>query len=290
MRRRHHVKRPAQKSHDVSTTKAHTRHLKDGVAATGHLRGRTVPTRPSLWLLDGPIPSGYSSADMAPQSLIPSELDSFITQAALPPPIIAPTTSDCYSLGSAAISMDYHRQNLAGLMVWLDSKGNDYRRKVVPLAANQPAIGLAIMAFALQHCALASPDVSIMTVAEDARNKCLQLIQWRAQNMTANLIAGCDSDQHDDMLDAEWMLPPLLIMTNYENARCLSHVADGHRQAACTIVKILKNASWNTTHDLFDFLLKQLAIDNILAATTSFNPTLIKNALTSAPGSNHQLF
>lgn len=201
---------------------------------------------------------------------------------------IAQTTQACeYPDSLTRVFMDYYRRNLAGLMVWMDSDENHYRTQVVPLAANQPAIGFAIMAFAAQHGAMTLLDES---VAENARDRCLHLIQTRAQNMTARLIEGDDLDNHDDLADAEWMLASILIMCNYENARRRLQIADDHRRAARTIVNLFKCQNSISNRDLFAFLRNQLAIDDVLAATTSFDLPLIRNAVTPAPGSDHLLF
>ncbi|KAJ0305277.1 hypothetical protein COL516b_005509 [Colletotrichum fioriniae] len=143
------------------------------------------------------------------------------------------------------------------------------------------------MAFAAQHGAMTLLDES---VAENARDRCLHLIQTRAQNMTARLIEGDDLDNHDDLADAEWMLASILIMCNYENARRRLQIADDHRRAARTIVNLFKCQNSISNRDLFAFLRNQLAIDDVLAATTSFDLPLIRNAVTPAPGSDHLLF
>ncbi|KAF9869584.1 hypothetical protein CkaCkLH20_12977 [Colletotrichum karsti] len=191
---------------------------------------------------------------------------------------------------SSARFMDYYRHNLAGLMVWLDSEENDYRKRVVPLAEDQPAIGFAIMAFAAQHGAMTFPHENIATMAESARDRCLQLIQSRAQEMTTKVIQGFELNTHSDIADAEWMLASILIIGNYENARCCPGVADGHRRAARTIVNLFSHSVSAEGRELFAFLRNQLAIEDVLAATTSFDPSLIKNAITPVPGSDSLVF
>ncbi|KAK1674243.1 putative Zn(II)2Cys6 transcription factor [Colletotrichum godetiae] len=257
----------------------------EGVAARGHLRGQTIPTRPSS-------EDKTASREDHSRAVIPGrfELDerknSALTVAILNP-LIVQAGRACDHPDSIRVFMDYYRRNLAGLMVWMDSDENHYRTQVVPLAVNQPAIGFAIMAFAVQHGAMAFPDESI---AEDARDRCLHLIQTRAQNMTARLIEGGDLDNHADLADAEWMLASILIMCNYENARRRLQIADDHRRAARTIVNLFKSQNSVHNRNLFAFLRNQLAIDDVLAATTSFDIPLIRNAVTPAPGSDNLLF
>ncbi|OHE91662.1 hypothetical protein CORC01_13052 [Colletotrichum orchidophilum] len=259
----------------------------DGVAARGHLRGRTIPTRPSPQD-KAAFPKSHSETLVSRSSKLHEQKDCLL-RVALPNPPVALTTQACNDFDST-VFMDYYRRNLAGLMVWLDSEENHYRTQVVPLAVNRPAIGFAIMAFAAQHGAMAFPDES---VAENARDRCLHLIQRRAQNMTARLIKGDDLDDHADMADAEWMLASILIMCNYENTRRRLQIADHHRRAARTIVNLFKshkNQNSVNNRELFAFLRNQLAIDDVLAATTSFDLPLIRNAITPAPGSGDLLF
>lgn len=186
--------------------------------------------------------------------------------------------------------MDYYRRNLAGLMVWLDSEENDYRKRVVPLAENQPAIGFAIMAFAAEHGAMTYPYENIATIAESARDKCLHLVQTRAQEMTEKLAEGFELNSQSDIADAEWMLASILIVNNYENVRCRPKVAEGHRRAARTIVNLFTHSVSAQGRELFAFLRNQLAIEDVMAATTTFDEYHIKNAITPVPGSECLLF
>lgn len=186
--------------------------------------------------------------------------------------------------------MDYYRRNLAGLMVWLDSEENAYRQRVVPLAEYQPAIGFAIMAFAAEHGATAYPHENFATIAESARDKCLHLVQTRAQEMTEKVAEGFELNTQSDIADAEWMLASILIINNYENARCRPKEAEGHRRAARTIVNLFTHSVSADGHELFAFLRNQLAIEDVMAATTTFDEYHIKNAITPVPGSECLLF
>lgn len=186
--------------------------------------------------------------------------------------------------------MEYYRRNLAGLMVWLDSEENDYRKRVVPLAEYQPAIGFAIMAFAAEHGAIAYPHENIASIAESARDTCLHLVQTRAQEMTEKLAGGFELNSQSDIADAEWMLASILIINNYENARCRPKAAEGHRRAARTIVNLFTHSVSAEGRELFAFLRNQLAIEDVMAATTTFDEYHIKNAITPIPGSEYLLF
>lgn len=245
----------------------------NGVAARGHLQGRTVPTRASH-------PGSPEAAEAARACSDRHEK----IKVDLPP------ASQMDILASDTRFMEYYRQNLAGLMVWLDSEENAYRKHVIPLAEHQPAIRFAIVAFAAQHGWGAYPLENIATMAERARDKCLQLIQTRAKEMTDKVAHGVDLDSEADIADAEWMLASILIINNYENARCRLEAAEGHRQAARTIVNIFNHSVSAECRELFAFLRNQLAIEDIIAATTTFDVNNIKNAITPAPGSDFLLF
>ncbi|KAH0421401.1 hypothetical protein CcaCcLH18_13448 [Colletotrichum camelliae] len=197
-------------------------------------------------------------------------------------------SSSTESFATGARFMDYYCRNLAGLMVWLDSEENDYRKQVIPLAEHQPAIGFAILAFVAQHGAMSCSSKAIAAMAEDARDKCLQLIRLRAQQMTDKLMEGSELDDHSDAIDAEWMLASILIMTNYD--RCCPEVADEHRKAARTIVNLFNSSSAIEGRQLFSFLRNQLAIDDVTTASTSFDRSLINNAIKPVPGSDSLLF
>ncbi|KAL0933257.1 uncharacterized protein CTRU02_212220 [Colletotrichum truncatum] len=261
----------------------------NGVAARGHLRGQSVPTRPPR---SEPLQAPALASHYPPgMNLERKDSDGgSIISSSGPGPV---GFTKALGLDLPAPSMhfvDYYRSNLAGLMVWLDSEENDYRKRVVPLAQLVPAIGFAIMAFAAQHGATTFLHEDIATIAQGARDKCLQLIQHRAQEMTNRLIGGQDLNNDSDIADAEWMLASILIITNYENARCCPEVADEHRRAARTIVNLFKGSTAVESRELFAFLRNQLAIDGVLAATTSFNPSLIRDAITPGPGSDSLLF
>lgn len=169
-------------------------------------------------------------------------------------------------------------------MVWLDSEENNYRKRVVPLAKYQPAIGFAIMAFAAQHSATAYPHENIATIAESARDKCLHLVQTRAQEMTEKLAEGFELNSESDIADAEWMLACILLVNNYENARRRPEAAEGHRRAARTIINLFSHSVSAKGRELFAFLQNQLAIEDVMAATTTFDEDNIKNAITPVQG------
>lgn len=261
------------------------------MAARGHLQGRTVPTRASPPAFSQAAPVDPDNIQLrAKATPRPPDHQGSILWSGLRKvdPVTSPYTDNP---ASDTRFMEYYRQNLAGLMVWLDSEDNVYRKRVIPLAEYQPAIGFAIVAFAAQHEWGACPlREDIAMIAESARDKCLQLIQTRAREMTAKVADGVELNSQSDISDAEWMLASILIINNYENARCRLEAAEGHRQAARTIVNIFNHSVVTQGRELFAFLRNQLAIEDIIAATTTFDENHIKNAITPALGSESLLF
>lgn len=254
------------------------------MAARGYLQGRSIPTRESH-------PNSPKAAPVFPENVQP-RVEATPGCSDQPESRKDDHTVSLHmnNLATDTRFMEYYRQNLAGLMVWLDSEENDYRKRVIPLAEYQPAIGFAIVAFAAQHGWGAYPLEYITTMAESARDKCLQLIQTRAKEMTEKVAEGVELNSQSDIADAEWMLASILIINNYENARCRLEAAEGHRQAARTIVNIFNNSVSAEGRELFAFLRNQLAIEDIMAATTTFDENHIMNAITPAPGSDSLLF
>lgn len=207
-----------------------------------------------------------------------------------PLPGMATNFSVSNLMASTARFLDYYQQNLAGLMVWLDSDENAYRRTVAPMGEIQPAIGFAIMAFAAQHGAIGGNQEGMDALAEFARDRCLEIIQQRARDMTNQLTQGQHLRSTSDIADAEWMLASILIMANYENNLHRPTIADAHRRAARTIVNLFKDEPAIRNRGLFSFLRNQLVIDDVIAASTSFDVEYVRNAITPGPESDHIMF
>lgn len=161
----------------------------------------------------------------------------------------------------------YYSTSIAGLMVWLDSPANEYRRRVLPLAAFDPGLGLAVAAISTQHRA---GPTDTPAFSEAARDACLALLRQSARELTRRLADGAPiGATPGDVVDAECMLASMLMMTCYEMASSRAAAAECHRRAARTIVGVFGAAARSS--ELFTFLRNQLAIHDVLASVTSFD-------------------
>ncbi|KHN94720.1 uncharacterized protein MAM_07475 [Metarhizium album ARSEF 1941] len=207
----------------------------------------------------------------------------------------AGSPSACFSIpldltlrSSSPEFIDYYDKNLAGLMVWLDSEENDYRRRVLPLAMSTPALRYAVAAIAAHHGA-ATFSLAMPRFPEAARDACLGLINRHIQDMTGRLTDGSELDTRTDIAEAEWILASILMISCYEMTNSRVAAAEGHRRAARTLVNVFtsKEAS---NGGLFRFLRNQLFIYDVLVSTTSFNLQDIEETVPPPPGTEHGLF
>ncbi|KAM4068026.1 fungal specific transcription factor [Hirsutella rhossiliensis] len=180
---------------------------------------------------------------------------------------------------SARAFIEYYDRNIAGLMVWFDTEDNDYRRRVLPLAANTPGLRLAVAAISAHHGGMTFGQ-AVPRFSEEARDACLGLIQRRVRDMTGRLMTGGSAalTGEADIADAEWMLAAILIISTYEMANAQAAAAESHRMAARTIVNVFGH------HDacaarVFDFLRNQMSILDILCSTTSFDLADVERAV-----------
>lgn len=185
--------------------------------------------------------------------------------------------------------LDHYDKHIAGLMVWIDSEKNEYRRMVLPLADRQPVLLLAILAISAQHLAVTSKAESSFSAR--ARDAAVTMISQQIQQVTSRLAAGYDLGSQIDPDTAVWMLASMLTLANYEmtGSETGAVAADSHRQAA----RILVNALATTKREnnaLFDFLRNQLSIYDILACTTSFHPLSTEEVILPAPDHSNLIF
>jgi len=157
-------------------------------------------------------------------------------------------------------------------MVWIDSEQNEYRRLVLPLAQRQPVLLLAILAISAQHLAVTQNEES--SFSGHARDAAVSMISRHIRQVTGRLAAGHDLGSEIDAETAEWMLASMLTLASYEMAESEAggNAADSHRAAARTLVNALATTN-RQNNRLFQFLRNQLSIYDILACTTSFDPT-----------------
>lgn len=239
----------------------------DGVAVRGKLKGQRVP------LVQKASKLGSTSA-------VPDQMQLAPTAS---PDILQTTLSN-----SLPQLIEYYDKNLAGLMVWVDSAQNDYRRIVLPRVFNTPGLRLAVAAFASHHGSSHFQHAMEM-FPETARDACLSMIHTRVRDMTNRLTEGAELDTKTDIADAEWMLACILMIACYEMSNSHASAAEGHRLAARTLVNIFGTKE-GYNNGLFAFLRNQLSIYDILVSTTSFNLEDIRNTIMPTPGSKNVLF
>lgn len=173
-------------------------------------------------------------------------------------------------------------------MVWLDTDQNDYRRRVLPLAKNEPGLRLAVAAISAQHGSALFPH-SPPEFPELARDACLGFIQRSAEEMTHRLTTGSVLDSCTDLVTAEWMLASILIMICFEMVQSRLEAAECHLKAARRLINIFSSTNAGTS-ELFGFLQNQLSIHDVLASTTSFNLQDLENTITPPPNTKTTIF
>ncbi|KAH0492385.1 hypothetical protein TgHK011_007343 [Trichoderma gracile] len=185
--------------------------------------------------------------------------------------------------------IEYYDKYLAGRMVWVDSEENDYRRRMLPMAANAPGLRFAIAAFSLYHGPMKFPS-ELARYHEEARDACLDVVREQLREMNNRLNSGAELNTRDDVANAEWVLACILVIANYEMAKINSEAAESHRLAARTIVNVFgKNEACNK--GLFAFLRNQLAIHDVLGSATSFDLVDVAEAvLPTSNSGDHVLF
>lgn len=253
----------------------------NGIAVRGHLKGRTTPN------VEKPARASTSlKASASPKSTRSSESEN----AARIPSVTDPLEKmfpDFPDPATRARLLDHYDRNIAGLMVWIDSDRNEYRRLVLPLAERQPGLLLAILAISAQHLAVTTKKESSFSAR--ARDAAVSMISSQIRQVTGRLAAGYDLDSEIDTDTAVWMLASMLTLASYEMAESEqgAAAADSHRQAARTLVNALATTN-RENNDLFNFLRNQLSIYDILACTTSFMST--REVILPAPSDANLIF
>ncbi|KAH7410651.1 fungal-specific transcription factor domain-containing protein [Cadophora sp. MPI-SDFR-AT-0126] len=161
----------------------------------------------------------------------------------------------------------HYDHHIAGLMVWLDSENNAYRRLVLPLAERQPGLMLSILAISAKHLSASGDEDS--NFSRSACDAAVVAIANTVQEVTNRLAEGHDFGSESDMETAEWMLASMLTLSGYEMMGSNSLNWQAHRQAARTLVNALGTPN-RRDNELYTFLRNQLSILDVLACTTSF--------------------
>ncbi|KAM0264510.1 hypothetical protein ACHAQJ_000701 [Trichoderma viride] len=270
------------------------RHLRwaDGVAVRGKLKGQRLPVAGSV-PVELPVPTNEESVAVATsqalQALKPAavSINKAIESASTTPGLLNFTL-----WASSPDIIEYYDKNLAGRMVWIDSDDNDYRRRMLPMAANAPGLRFAIAAFSLYHGYHGATKfpTELARYHEEARDACLEVLQRQVREMNGRLTSGSELNTRADVANAEWMLACVLVIANYEMAKNHSEAAEGHRLAARRIVNVF-GQNEACTKGLFAFLRNQLAIHEVLGSATSFDLTDVAETVLPTPNSgSHVLF
>lgn len=243
----------------------------DGIAVRGHLKGCKTPN------IDKPKRSNSlntvstSRTSTSPKQNKPTSNDTNIDEPSLAVGPLNSLVPDLPDENTIRRLLDHYDKNIAGLMVWIDSDKNEYRRLVLPLAQRQPVLLLAILAISSQHLAVTQNEES--SFSGHARDAAVSMISGQIRQVTGRLAAGHDLGSEIDAETAEWMLASMLTLASYEMAESEAggNAADSHRQAARTLVNALATTN-RQNNRLFRFLRNQLSIYDILACTTSLDP------------------
>ncbi|KAF3000603.1 hypothetical protein E8E14_000808 [Neopestalotiopsis sp. 37M] len=178
------------------------------------------------------------------------------------------------------------KENIASRMVWVDSDKNPYRVFVAPLAYTVPVVGLAMAAVSSQH---ASSPAGYGELSRRARDEAVDMISAYVKNITSHVLAGHDVGLQLNGQSVERMLAAMLLLSCYEMTDTGSSAADFHRRAARSLV----NTFETTGHErsaLFEFLRNQLSIHDVMACTTSFQRSTMKNVILPSPNDQSVLF
>ena len=256
----------------------------NGIAVRGHLKGRKTPN------IDKPpkLSKARSKDSTSPHSI--KSLENNLTTR--PAPVVDPPEKLFPGFPDPSTRsqlLDHYDKQIAGLMVWIDSEKNEYRRLVLPLADEQPVLLLAILAISAQHLAVTTGQESSFPAR--ARDAAVTMISKEIQQVTGQLAAGFDLSSQMDPDTAVWMLASMLTLANYEmtETETGATAADSHRQAARTLVNALATTN-RESNALFNFLRNQLSIYDILACTTIFGPMSTVEVILPAPDHSNLIF
>ncbi|KEF56134.1 uncharacterized protein A1O9_07715 [Exophiala aquamarina CBS 119918] len=109
--------------------------------------------------------------------------------------------------------LEFYCSNIAPMMVWLDSKQNEYKRLVIPLAETQQVLRLAIMAIAAAR-APHNFDVDD-SFSRQAYEAALRLITERIREMTDVEFRDQPVDTGPNASTNEATLAAMLILSNH---------------------------------------------------------------------------
>ncbi|KAK6533282.1 hypothetical protein TWF694_002234 [Orbilia ellipsospora] len=193
----------------------------------------------------------------------------------------------------------HYDQTLAGLMVWIDTPSNPWRKIMIPLAMQSPTLLLALLAVSANHLSAQNggnhPVYS--PAATRYRDSSLALITSRLKLETQTL--GYQSPdptyQIRDKMDSDATLAAIIMLTNFEMIGSQTNAWRTHLDAARTMIKLRGGATQIAAEDdqTSGFLLSQFFVIDVLASTTTFSTDDAKDfemPMNSPPSGREELF
>ncbi|KAJ3534243.1 hypothetical protein NM208_g7620 [Fusarium decemcellulare] len=164
----------------------------------------------------------------------------------------------------------YYMDHIARLMVWIDTDKNLYRDYIIPMASESPILRLAISAAAALHWNATGVSQKIC-LPESIRGEAIL-------GITASVRGIVEHTAQLTLMDAQWMLASMLVLSCCEMIEAGAEAADWHRRAARRLVGVINTMEW-CSDTLISFLVNQLAIYDILSCTTSFDLSNVREAI-----------
>ena len=178
--------------------------------------------------------------------------------------------------------LNHYKTKITPMMVWLDSDDNGYRRLLMPLAASQPILKLAILVTAAKHATFdVGVDEDLLTSATETAVKMItqRLTQLTEQDPQA------ETQYQVDAADIEAVIAAVLVLSDYSLLRSNLSVAQFHREAIRTLIRTLM-CSTSADTEMFIFLKDEAAGYDVIACTSLFEVDRILNAILPSAQSN----
>jgi hypothetical protein len=170
--------------------------------------------------------------------------------------------------------LQYYADNIAPLMVWLDSDQNEYKRLVIPLAEKDTVLRLAVLAISAAH--MPDEDRLAPGFSQSTGEAAILMITQRVRQVTQRNLEDPEIDVGGGI--ATEILAAMLILSNHCLLQSASAHAQSHRQAARILINSLE-LKQSPGDELTFFLKNQLAIYDVLACTTLFDYDHIQHAI-----------
>lgn len=171
--------------------------------------------------------------------------------------------------------LEHYANNIATIMVWLDSDLNAYRRLVIPLAEREETLMLAILAMAGAHASDAPQAANqMLDASQTAYENAMLRIAESLRTIMASKVAGSN-----DINQFEPLIAAALVLSNFSLFRSQVSLAQLHFNAVRTLIKGATLNGMPTGKNLFIFLQNQAAAYDVLACTTTFDQDHVRGAI-----------